>query len=61
MPLPTRSTVKVVGEEPPQFDAHKSKKPEREKGLVKVRFDVLSGTIIVGALRVNIPPKPMLG
>ena len=55
MPLPTRSTVKNGGLLP-QFDGQRCISPEKTKGLVKVRFDVLFGTMIVGPLRMNVPP-----
>jgi len=55
VPLPTRSTVKNGGLFP-QFDGQRFIKPEKEKGLVKVTFDVLFGTMIEGAVRVNAPP-----
>jgi hypothetical protein len=55
VPLPTISTVKNGGNKP-QFDGQRFIKPEKTKGLVKVRSDVLFGTMIVGPLRVNAPP-----
>ena len=55
MPLPTTSTV-VNGGLKPQFDWQMCRLAVKLNGLVKVRFDVLFGTMIGGPVMVIVPP-----
>src|ERR1043166_5917865 len=57
VPLPIRSTLKVGGWKL-QSPGQKSRLPEKEKGLVNVRSDTMFGIMIVGPVKINVPPKP---